>query len=125
MKGRDVCAIFPTGFGKSLCYACLPFAVDSCLLRRKNCCCDHSTYTRNGRSGINTLFDRNIIIILSTCIMIIIIINAAMTINSYIPSPLLCVPRPSASYCKGLGCQTSSSIHLCKCDSMKIVLYIY
>ena len=28
LSGSDVCAVLPTGFGKSICYACLPFAFE-------------------------------------------------------------------------------------------------
>ena len=28
IEGRDVVAVLPTGFGKGLCYACLPLAFD-------------------------------------------------------------------------------------------------
>ena len=31
VEGRDVFAILPTGFGKSLCYACLPASFDRML----------------------------------------------------------------------------------------------
>ena len=31
VEGRDVFAVLPTGFGKSLCYACLPSIFDSFL----------------------------------------------------------------------------------------------
>eukprot|EP00731_Ephydatia_muelleri_P025636 Em0017g719a len=33
--GRDVFAILPTGFGKSLCYACLPVAFDKCQKKER------------------------------------------------------------------------------------------
>ncbi len=38
LEGRDVFAILPTGFGKSLCYACLPSAYDTLLQKEP----DHS-----------------------------------------------------------------------------------
>ena len=35
IEGRGVFAILPTGFGKSLCYACLPVAFDKCQKKER------------------------------------------------------------------------------------------
>ena len=33
VKGRDVFAVLPTGYGKSLCFGCLPIVIDKLLGR--------------------------------------------------------------------------------------------
>ena len=38
IEGRDVISVLPTGFGKGLCYACLPQAFDKSTELKKHLC---------------------------------------------------------------------------------------
>ena len=108
VNGRDVFAVLPTGFWKSLCYTCLPFTFDKMLVkvsRITNSCPSPPMVHSHTRAG------KHLLVHLAPCVSLLqlilysnlILMVLLMCLTTLAPQSLLTPGPANAVWLSGVG----------------------